>query len=225
MHRRLVLLSRRVGRVFGTPPSVGWALVVGFGLVVSATLTPLRDGLDLGTTGVGTCDLSRIGSLRSSELLRIGDTSLNVLLFIPLGFAVGLVPGSRRRNVLAAIAVLSPLAIESTQLVLPVLGRGCQSADVFDNLTGLVLGWVIGAGLADPGGGIVPPADSALAIRGAARHSPSGSATGLGYSVPTLSRRIPASRRVSSRRTSQETVVGPSSRAGHHPGAAAPHHR
>jgi VanZ family protein len=153
------VLGRRVGRVVLAPPSVGWGLVVGFGLVVSATLTPLRGGLDLGTMGVGTCDFSRLGLAPLQELLRIGDTSLNVLLFIPLGFAVGMVPGSRRRNVLAAIAIVSPAIIESTQMLLPVLGRGCQSADVVDNLTGLVLGWVIGAGLRIAGGGIAPPPD------------------------------------------------------------------
>ena len=143
-----VLVGRRVGRVFGTTPAVGWALVLGFGLVVSATLTPLRAGLDFETTGIGTCDLSRMGLAPLRELLRIGDTSLNVLLFIPLGLAIGLVPRSRRMVALAVVAVVSPVVIEAAQLVLPILGRGCQSADVFDNLTGLVLGWLIGTGFA-----------------------------------------------------------------------------
>ena len=156
-----VAVSRRVGRVFGAAPTVGWALVVGFGLVVSATLTPLRGGLDLGATGIGTCDLSRIGIAPLDQLLRPGDTSLNVLLFMPLGLATALVPGSRRKNVLAGVALLSPLAIESAQLLLPVLGRGCQSADVFDNLTGLVIGWLIGTGATILGGGVAPPTDPA----------------------------------------------------------------
>lgn len=154
-----LLVSRRIGRFLGTAPSVGWGLVVGFGLIVSATLTPLRGGLDLGTTGIGTCDFSRVGIAPLQELLRLSDTSLNVLLFIPLGIAVGLVPGSRRRNVVAGIALVSPLAIETAQLLLPVLGRGCQSADVFDNLSGLVLGWLIGTGARILGGGVAPAAD------------------------------------------------------------------
>lgn len=140
-----LIVGRRVGRAVGAGPVVGWGLVVGFGLAIAATLTPLRDGLEPGA-GVGTCDLSRIGLAPLQELLRISDTSLNVLLFMPLGFAVGLVPGSRRRDLLAGVAVLTPFAIETGQLLLPILGRGCQSADVFDNLTGLVLGAVIGAG-------------------------------------------------------------------------------
>ena len=69
---------------------------------------------------------------------------------MPLGFTIGLVPGSRRRNVLAVVAVAAPFAIETAQLLLPILGRGCQSADVFDNLTGLVVGWIVGAGARDP---------------------------------------------------------------------------
>jgi glycopeptide antibiotics resistance protein len=154
-----VLAGRRVGRVFGASPTIGWGLIVGFGLVVSATLTPLRAGLDFDSTGIGTCDLSRIGVAPLRELLRIGDTSLNVLLFIPLGFALGLVPQSRRLVALAVVAVTSPFVIEAAQLVLPILGRGCQSADVFDNLTGLVLGWLIGTGFAILSDRVAPPAD------------------------------------------------------------------
>ncbi len=155
------LAGRRVGRVFGTSPAVGWGLIVGFGLIVAATLTPLRAGLDLDNTGIGTCDFSRIGIAPPRELFRIGDTSLNVLLFIPLGLALGLVPGSIRRNILVIVAVLSPLVIEAAQLLLPILGRGCQSADVFDNLSGLVLGCLIGAGARILGGWTEQPSDGA----------------------------------------------------------------
>ncbi len=42
------------------------------------------------------------------------------------------------------VAIALPVAIETTQLVIPALERGCQSADVFDNLTGLVIGLVLG---------------------------------------------------------------------------------
>ena len=141
-----LVVGRRVGRAVGAVPMLGWALVVSVGLVIAATLTPLRAGLDLGAIGVGTCDLSRIGLAPLRELLHISDTSLNVLLFIPLGLTIGLIPGSRRRNLVAVVAIVSPFALETAQLLLPVLGRGCQSADVFDNLTGLLLGAVIGAG-------------------------------------------------------------------------------
>ena len=140
-----VAVSGWLGQRIGTGRAGAWALFVGFGLVVAATLTPLRDGLELGTS-IGTCDFSRVGLASLDQLLHIGDTSLNVLLFMPLGFALGLIPRSRRRNVLVVLAILSPFAIETTQLLVPVLGRGCQSADVFDNLSGLVIGGVIGVG-------------------------------------------------------------------------------
>jgi glycopeptide antibiotics resistance protein len=153
------VVSRRVGRFFGTVSSVGFGLVVAFGLVVSATLTPLRSGLELDTVGIGTCDLSRLGIAPLQQMLRISDPSLNVLLFIPLGIAVGFVPGSRRKSILAGLAILCPVAIESAQLLLPILGRGCQSGDVFDNLTGLLLGWLIGTGARVSYKGLAPPGE------------------------------------------------------------------
>jgi glycopeptide antibiotics resistance protein len=141
-----LVAARRVGQTLRASSAIGWMLVLGFGLIVSATLTPLRGGLELDATGIGRCDLSRFGIAPLQLLLRISDQSLNVLLFIPLGVAIGLVPGSRRKRVLAGLAVLLPVAIETTQLLLPILGRGCQSGDVFDNLTGLLLGSLIGTG-------------------------------------------------------------------------------
>ena len=66
-------------------------------------------------------------------------------MFIPLGFAIAMVPRSRRKAAVLAAAVALPFVIEATQLVVTPLGRACQSADVVDNLTGLVLGLVAGA--------------------------------------------------------------------------------
>jgi hypothetical protein len=156
-----LLAGRRVGRAFGTSPAIGWGLILGFGLVASATLTPLRGGFESDPSAIGTCDLSRFGIAPLQLLLRISDQSLNVLLFIPLGLAIGLVPGSRRQRVLVAIAFLSPIVIESAQSLLPILGRGCQSGDVFDNLTGLVAGFVIGTGGRLVYGALAPPAEAA----------------------------------------------------------------
>jgi len=72
------------------------------------------------------------------------DIVLNVLLFVPLGLMIGLAPGLRQRILLAVGALLTPFAIEAAQLLLPVLARGCQSADVADNVLGLVLGLTTG---------------------------------------------------------------------------------
>jgi glycopeptide antibiotics resistance protein len=79
-----------------------------------------------------------------SVLLRPNETSLNVLLVVPLGLALGALPGSPRAAVLIVGAFLLPVAIELFQLAVPALGRGCQSADVIDNTMGLVIGLALG---------------------------------------------------------------------------------
>jgi glycopeptide antibiotics resistance protein len=56
------------------------------------------------------------------------------------------VPRSRRKAVVLIAAIALPFAIEITQMLLPILDRACESADVVDNLTGLVLG--LGGGVA-----------------------------------------------------------------------------
>jgi hypothetical protein len=134
--------SRRlsIGRIHAA------VLVASIGLIVSATLTPLRDAFVSGAVGTGTCDLSRIGPPPLRELIALNDTTLNLVLFAPLGLAIGLLPGQRPRRILLAFALVFPFAIETTQLLLPILDRGCQSADVVDNLTGLVAGFLVGAG-------------------------------------------------------------------------------
>ena len=120
-------LGGPVRRMLRTGPVLGWALVVTLGLILSATLTP------------------RVGLATADELFQLGDTSLNVLLFLPLGVVLGLVPRSRRKAVIVAGAVALPFAIEAAQALVPWLERACQSADVTDNLTGLVSGLAIGA--------------------------------------------------------------------------------
>lgn len=141
------VLCRAVGRRLGASPAVAFAILAAFGVILSATLTPVNDALSFGEVGTGTCDFSRIGIAPLSELLRLNDTSLNVALFMPLGFAVALVEAGRRRLALTAASIALPFAIETIQLLTPVLHRSCQSADVSDNLTGLVIGLVIGTAL------------------------------------------------------------------------------
>ena len=119
--------------------------MLSLGIILSATLTPLRWAIDFGATGSGVCDFSRIGLAPLGELLRFNDTSLNILLFIPLGVTIGLVPMSRRKAAVVAAAMALPFAIETIQLLVPWLDRGCQSADVIDNLTGLIVGLAAGS--------------------------------------------------------------------------------
>ena len=130
----------RVGRALGVRRAVAFALIVSLGIVLSATLTPLRGALDFGTVGSGSCDFSRVGFAPLRDLLRFGDTSLNVLMFVPLGVSIGLLPRSRLTAVVVVGAIALPFAIEATQLLVPWLDRACESADVVDNLTGLAIG-------------------------------------------------------------------------------------
>ncbi len=139
-----IAVGRKVGRMLNAGPVAGAMLVFGIGLILAATLTPLRDPLGFHATPPGPCDLDRIGPPAWEDLFFVNDTSLNVLLFIPLGAAVGLVPRSRRQAILIVLAIALSLVIETIQLLAPVLDRACESADVGDNLTGLVIGLAIG---------------------------------------------------------------------------------
>ncbi len=139
------LAADRVGRALGARRMVGFGLVVAVGLIVSATLTPLRSALEDGATGGVTCDFARLGPAPLSSLLALNDTSLNVLLFLPLGAMLALVPPSRARLAAVLAAIALPFAIETMQMLVPLLDRGCQSADVVDNLMGLVVGFGLGA--------------------------------------------------------------------------------
>ena len=135
----------RVGRALGVRRAVAMALIVSLGIILSATLTPLRGALDFGTVGGGSCDFSRVGFAPLRDLLRFGDTSLNVLMFVPLGVSIGLLPRSRLKLAIVVAAIALPFAIEATQLVVLWLDRACESADVVDNLTGLAIG--LGGGI------------------------------------------------------------------------------
>ena len=138
-----LIVSRPFGRLLREGPVLAWALVVSFGMVVSATLTPLHGLLNPAAIG-GTCDFSRIGLAPLHELSHLTDTSLNILLFVPFGVTIGLVQARRPKAILLVFAIALPPMIETTQLLIPAIERGCQSADVFDNWTGLVVGLVFG---------------------------------------------------------------------------------
>jgi VanZ family protein len=134
-------LGGAVSRALGASRAIGTLLIASTGFIVSATLTPLRFSFE-GGAGAGRCDLSRLWPAPPDLLFSLNDASLNVVLFVPLGIAVGLLPPSSRRNVVAVGAIALPFVIETTQLLVTPLLRGCESADVIDNLTGLVIGWI-----------------------------------------------------------------------------------
>ena len=134
----------RVASALGTRRLVAWLLAFSAGMIVAATLSPIPMGPEQGPNGVGTCDFSRFGLAPIAELGALNDTSLNVLLFIPLGVAIGLLPDGRSKVLLGASAVALPFVIETIQLIATPLHRGCQSADISDNLVGVFLGLVVG---------------------------------------------------------------------------------
>ncbi len=138
-----ISLSPAAARWLGTRRTIAALLLLGFGLVVAATLMPTALALE-GNASEGVCDFSRIGFAPPTEFRYVTPASLNVLLFIPLGIAVGLLPRTRAAGMATLAAVSLTFVVETVQLLVTPLGRGCQSADVFDNLLGLV----IGAGIA-----------------------------------------------------------------------------
>ena len=131
--------SGPVARWLGTSRGVAWVMVLSLGVILAATLSPFA--------GVGPapgCDLSRVGLVPLGELLWSGDLLGNVLGFVPLGFALALVPRSRRKAAVLIGAIALPFLVEATQLIVLPLGRACQVSDVIDNLTGLVIGLAAG---------------------------------------------------------------------------------
>jgi len=138
-----IVLSSRLAAWLQTRRSVAALVVLGFGLVISATVMPTAAALD-GISSDGVCDTSRVGFASMAELTSVNESSLNVLLFVPLGIAVGLLPWSRAAAATAAAAFSLTFIVEAIQLLLPVLGRGCQTADLVDNLMGLAIGFAVG---------------------------------------------------------------------------------
>ncbi len=123
-------------------------LVVSAAVVVFATIVPLNGVFEPSNSGPGHCDMSIMSPIPVDTLFSYDDRALNVFLFIPLGLSLGLLPWSRRTAALLALAIAAPFVIEWTQLVLPILNRACESGDVIDNLTGLVIGLAVGSVIA-----------------------------------------------------------------------------
>jgi hypothetical protein len=149
-----LILSIPAGAIWawgtGTNPVLGVATAMGLGTILAVTLfqTGLLPDDDY---VIGVCDLRRIGPGTIDELLSLGESSLNVLLFMPLGTCLAWHAGGARRVGIVAAAAL-PFVIELVQLALPQLGRYCDSGDIADNLTGLGLGILGGLAVAGLGG-------------------------------------------------------------------------
>ena len=137
------LLYRYLGRLLGISEPVALMLLISLGAIVAATLTPGHEAFPPMHAGAS-CDVSRIGPAQLTDYTALGTTGLNVLLFVPLGILLALLPRSRATAFAVLGAALLPFAIESIQLAATPLGRACQGADVIDNMLGLALGLAAG---------------------------------------------------------------------------------
>lgn len=145
--------SGSVARVIGARRAVGALLILSVGVVLAATLTPQGNALATGGLGFGSCNLERLRPAGPWTYLALGEALGNVLLFVPLGVSVALLPASRSKTWLLAGAIALPFVVEGIQLLVVVLNRACESADVIDNLLGLTLGLSIGWAVNRAGGG------------------------------------------------------------------------
>ncbi|CAN5476131.1 hypothetical protein BH24CHL9_BH24CHL9_07070 [soil metagenome] len=139
-----LLIAPRVACALRTRTPVAFLLVMRVGSIVAITLTPHATAIQEGAASDGVCDLSRWTPVPLDEMTRISTVTLNILLFIPLGMALGLLPRRGQTVGLILGAAMFPVIIEGTQLLAPALGRGCESADVVDNMLGLALGLAAG---------------------------------------------------------------------------------
>lgn len=139
-----LFLSPAVADRLGTRRWVALLLLLAMGLVVSATLMPTAAALD-GAASDGRCIYGRAMLPSFARLTSMNVTSLNVLLFIPLGLAIALLPRTRAAGIVLAGAIASPFVIEAVQLSVPALGRNCVLADIVNNLLGLVVGFGLGS--------------------------------------------------------------------------------
>ena len=134
------LVSARLAR---TGPLLGMATGMSVGVILGITLSPTGPIPEVGSLIDG-CDLRRWGPGTLDELLTIGEASLNVALFMPLGACLGFHsrPAARRLGLIAAGTV--PFLIELIQLKVPTLGRYCDSVDITHNELGLLMGFAAG---------------------------------------------------------------------------------
>jgi hypothetical protein len=141
-------VAGRVARRLRTENWIAFVLIVSVGAVLAATIPPVEGGFRGQPSAPGRCDFGRRGLAPLSEYLHLGaetETSLNVILFVPLGLAIGLLGRSPVTARLLVAALVSPVVIEAIQSLAPMLGRGCESRDVVDNLLGLGIGLLLGA--------------------------------------------------------------------------------
>lgn len=135
-----ILASGRVAAWLRVHRVLAAFLVLSLGIILVGTLTPLAADQVLPPELRDTCDFARTSLATPADLASRGDVVINILMFMPFGSAIGSIPWTWRKVAVVLAAIALPFAIEAVQLVVLQLGRGCQAADVVDNLTGLLVG-------------------------------------------------------------------------------------
>ena len=107
--------SGAVGRALGVHRAVAWVMLLSLGIIMAATLTPRSEALGSGARGSAYCDFSRIGLASWEQLISANEASGNVLMFIPLGAAIGLLP---------TFAIADDFRLESPTLPMPLTKDG-----------------------------------------------------------------------------------------------------
>ena len=128
----------------GLSPLLAGLLVFSVGTIIAITLTPGSGGGFFGQTWCG--GLRPVPRLE--DFLRLNEHGLNVLLFVPLGVLIGMIPRPRPFAIAAVSAAAMPIVIEWIQYSVPRLDRICQTWDALENLTGLAIGLGIGVVIA-----------------------------------------------------------------------------
>jgi hypothetical protein len=139
-----VPLAPKAASWTGLSPLLAGMLVFTVGAIIAITLTP--------GSGAGFFGHSWCGGLRPppslDDFLRLSEHGLNVVLFVPLGILIGLIPRARPFAVAAVSAAAMPIVIEWIQYSVPRLDRICQTWDALENLFGLAIGLGIGVAVA-----------------------------------------------------------------------------
>jgi len=135
-------LFRPLARALHAPRVAALLILLGLTGIVALTLTPGEDAF--APYLFQDCFVRLVPPIGVGRVLNFGERGLNVLLFIPLGLGLGLLPGSRVKVGLVGAALVLPFAIEAFQYLVPALDRSCSTVDVIDNLTGLIVGLAVG---------------------------------------------------------------------------------
>lgn len=118
-----------------------WLFLTAAGGFLAATVTPSPAAGHWNWRGV----TSFAVVLPSPNALHsLNDTSVNVLLGVPLGLAAVWLSGECRRRWPLLVAVALPFLVEAIQALLPLGRSGFQLPDVIANGIGLVSGGVLG---------------------------------------------------------------------------------